>query len=97
MTTNSGNQDDAIRPTTSSPARQDRIDQIDGQKNDLHAAADYQTRPEDDRSGRAAVPPTENARQAELAAGGSPTDDNRPDAERAFQESRGDRGERDGR
>ena len=97
MATNADDRRGDVPNTTSNPARQDQIDAIDRQKNDLATQADYQARPETDQPDRANVPRTSTAQQAELAAGGSPDDDNRPDAERAFRESRGDRAERDGR
>ena len=99
MTANNtgGRPDGNPRVNTSSPVRADHIEAIDRQKNDLRTIGDDQLGPDDDQSGRANLPRTENARQAELAAGREPDDDNRPDAERAFRESRGDNREHEGR
>jgi hypothetical protein len=66
-------------------------------RNAMHRQGDMQATPETDDQHRAVAEATGNATRAEEAAGRSPDLNNRPDAQRAFQESRGDRRERDGR
>jgi hypothetical protein len=78
-------------PDAEDPARR----QLDVQRNALHQQADMQATPETEDQHRAVAERTGNARRAESAAGGSPDENNRPDANRAYQESRGDRRERE--
>ena len=73
----------------SSPARQDQIDQQARRRDELSHAADYQIGPEAQRPDEADTDRTGNARRAEDAAGRSPDENNRRDAERAYRESRG--------
>jgi hypothetical protein len=66
-------------------------------RNALHRQGQIQASAETEDPHRAVAERTGNAERAEAAAGGSPDADNRPDADRAYQESRGDRAPRDGR
>ena len=66
-------------------------------RNALHRQGDAQATPETEDEHRAVAERTGNAERAEAAAGGAPDMNNRPDAQRAYQESRGDRRDRDGR
>ena len=66
-------------------------------RNDLHEQGYIQASPETEDPHRAVAERTGNAERAEAAAGGAPDANNRPDADRAYQESRGDRAPRDGR
>ena len=69
----------------------------DRDRNALHRQGQIQASAETEDPHRAVAERTGNAERAEAAAGGSPDADNRPDADRAYQQSRGDNRERDGR
>jgi hypothetical protein len=77
-------------PDAEDPARR----QIETQRNALHRQGDSQASPETEDQHRAVAERTGNATRAERAAGGAPDLDARPDANRAYQESRGDRRDR---
>ncbi len=66
-------------------------------RNLLHRQGQIQASAETEDPHRAVAERTGNAERAEAAAGGAPDADNRPDADRAYQESRGDHRPRDGR
>ena len=67
-------------------------------RNDLHRQADAQATPETEDQHRAVAERTGNAgRSIAAAEGREPSMDLRDDADRAYQESRGARGERDNR
>ena len=70
-----------IRPT--------QAEALARQRDELTHAADYQSRPETERSDEATRDRTVNARRAEETSGRSPDENNQRDAERAFRESRG--------
>jgi hypothetical protein len=68
---------------------------METQRNALHRQADVQASPETENQHRAVSEATGNATRAEAAAGRSPDLNNRPDANRAYQESRGDHRDRE--
>ena len=70
-------------------------EQLETQRNALHRQADMQATPETEDEHRAVAEATGNATRAEAAAGRNPDLNNRPDAQRAYQESRGDRRDRE--
>ncbi len=80
-------------PDSSDPV----LDDQERDRNLLRRQGQIQASPETEDPHRAVAERTGNAERAEAAAGGSPDENNRPDAERAYQESRGDHRPRDGR
>ena len=78
------------------PDASDRVrEQLETERNALHRQADMQATPETGNEHRAVAEATGNATRAEQAAGRTPDLNNRPDAQRAYQESRGDRRDRE--
>ena len=73
-------------PDASDPTRE----QLETQRNALHRQADMQATPETEDQHRAVAEATGNFTRAEGATGRSPDLDNRPESQRAYQESRGD-------
>ena len=73
-------------PDANDPARA----QLETQRNAMHRQGDSQATPETEDPHRAVAERTGTAMRSEDAAGGSPNLDARPDANRAYQESRGD-------
>jgi hypothetical protein len=81
---------EADQRAASSPVRQDMIDEQANRRDELSHAADYQIRPEDTRPDESDRDRTGTARRSEHTAGRDPDENNRPDAERAYRESRGE-------
>ena len=74
------------------------FEQGERERNELHRQADAQATAETEDQHRAVAQRTGNAGRAEKAASGRDTAmDLRPDADRAYQESRGDERDRDNR
>ena len=88
------------RPRGGPESTEPAYEQSASDRNDLHRQADAQATPETeaDRQHRAVAQRTGNAGRAiEAAEGREPSMDLRDDADRAYQQSRGARGERDDR
>jgi hypothetical protein len=91
-------QQSGSRPRGGPESTDPSYEQAEGDRNNLHRQADAQATPETEDQHRAVAERTGNAGRAIGAAEGrEPSMDVRDDADRAYQESRGIRGERDNR